>query len=195
MASIHRKTIKTDHDDPDNHDNVITLLEPDILECSQVSLGKHHYQQSEWNWWNSNWAISSPQRCCCESAELNMPAHLENSARATGLEKVSFHSNPKGHAKEHSNDHTVALMSHTRKVMLKILQVRLQQLVHHELPNIQARIRKCRQTREIKLPTSVGSSTKQEHSHKTSTSALLTTPKPLTVWITATCGKFLKRWE
>ena len=48
---------------------------------------------------------------------------------------------------------------------------------------------------EIKLPTSVGSSTKQESSRKTSTTALLTTPKPLTVWFTANCGKFLKRWE
>ena len=48
---------------------------------------------------------------------------------------------------------------------------------------------------EIKLPTSIGSSKKQENSRKTSTSALLTTPKPLTVWITTNCGKFLKRWE
>ena len=48
---------------------------------------------------------------------------------------------------------------------------------------------------EINLPTSTGSSKKQESSRKTSTSALLTTPKPLTVWITTNCGKFLKRWE
>ena len=47
-------------------------------------------------WWNSSWAISNPKRWCCESAALNMPANLENSAEATGLEKVSFHSNPKG---------------------------------------------------------------------------------------------------
>ena len=96
-----------------------------------------------------------------------MPAHLENSAGATEWEKVSFHSNPKGHAKERSNDHTVAIMSHTRKVMLKILQVRLQQLVNRELPDVQARFRKCRRTREIKLPTSDGSSKNQEPSHKT----------------------------
>ena len=50
---------------------------------------KHH-----WRWWNSSWAISSPERWYCESAALNMPANLENSAVATGLEKVSFHSNP-----------------------------------------------------------------------------------------------------
>ena len=68
-----------------------------------------------------------------------MPANLENSAVATGLEKVSFHSNPKkGSAKECSNCHTVALISHASKVMLKILQARLQQYVNHELPDVQA---------------------------------------------------------
>ena len=62
---------------------------------SQVGLRKHHYEQSQWRWWNSSWAISNPKRWCCESAVLNMPANLENSAVATVLEKVSFHSNPK----------------------------------------------------------------------------------------------------
>ena len=62
---------------------------------TQVDLRKHHYELSYWRWWNSSWAISNPERCCCESAALNMPANLENAAVATGLEKVSFHSNPK----------------------------------------------------------------------------------------------------
>ena len=61
----------------------------------QVGLRKHYYEQSEWRWWNSSWAISNPERWCCESAALNVSANLENSAVATGLEKVSFHSNPK----------------------------------------------------------------------------------------------------
>ena len=66
-----------------------------------------------------------------------MPANLENSAVATGLEKVSFHSNPKkGNAKECSNYRTIALISHGSKVMLKILQARLQQHVNHELPDV-----------------------------------------------------------
>ena len=66
---------------------------------------------------------------------LNIPANLENSAVATGLEKVSFHPVPKeGNAKECSNYHTIALISPASKVMLKILQVRLQQYVNHELP-------------------------------------------------------------
>ena len=77
-----------------------------------------------------------------------MPANLENSAVATGLEKVSFHSNPKGSAKECSNYCTVALISHTSKVMLKILQARLQQYINQELPDVQARFRKGRQTRD-----------------------------------------------
>ena len=76
---------------------------------------------------------------------LNMPANLENSAVATGLEQVSFHSSPKErHAKECSNHHTIALISH--KVMLKILQVRLQQYVNSVPPDVQAGFRKGRGT-------------------------------------------------
>ena len=93
-----------------------------------------------------------------------MPANLENSAVATGLEKVSFHSN----AKESSNYRTLH-SSHTL-VMLKILQDRLQQYMNRELPDVQAGFRKGRGTR-IKLPTSIGSSKRQESSTKTSTSA------------------------
>ena len=78
-----------------------------------------------------------------------MPANLENSAAATRLEKVSFHSNPKeGNAKECSNYRTIALISHARKVMLKILQTRLQQYVNCELPDVQAVFRKGRGTRD-----------------------------------------------
>ena len=73
-----------------------------------------------------------------------MPANLENSAVSTGLEKVSFHSN----AKECSHYHTIALISHVSKVMLKILQARLQQYVNSELPDVQAGFRKGRGTRD-----------------------------------------------
>ena len=75
-----------------------------------------------------------------------MPANLENSAVATGLEKVSFHSNPK--ERQCSNYHTIALISHVSKVMLKILQARLQQYVNRELPDVQAGFRKGRGTRD-----------------------------------------------
>ena len=85
----------------------------------------------------------------------------------------------KGNAKECSNYHTIALISHASKVMLKILQARLQQYVNGELPDVQAGFRK--EEPEIKLPTSTGSWKKQASSRKTSVSALLTMPKPLTV--------------
>ena len=97
----------------------------------------------------------------------------------------------KSNAKECSNYHTIALISHTTKVMLKILQVRLQWHVNWELPDVQAVFRKGEP--EIKLSTPTGSWRKQGNSRKTSTSALLTMPKPLPVWITTNCGKFWKR--
>ena len=78
-----------------------------------------------------------------------MSANLENSSMATGLEKVSFIPIPKkGNAKECSNYCTTALISDANKVMLKILQARLQQYVNHELPDVQAGFRKGRGTRE-----------------------------------------------
>ena len=78
-----------------------------------------------------------------------MPANFANSAVATGLEKVSFHSIPKkGNAKECSNYCTIALISHASKVMLKILQARLQQYVNRECPDVQAGFRKGRGTRD-----------------------------------------------
>ena len=78
-----------------------------------------------------------------------MPANLENSAMAAGLEKFSFHSNvKKGNAEECSNYRTIALISHASKVMLKILQAKLQQYVNQELPDVQAGFRKGRGTRD-----------------------------------------------
>ena len=78
-----------------------------------------------------------------------MPANLENSAVATGLEKVRFIPIPKkGNAKECSDYRTITLISHTSKVMLKILQTRLQQYMNHELPDVQAGFRKGRGTRD-----------------------------------------------
>ena len=77
-----------------------------------------------------------------------MPANLENLAVATGLEKVSFHSNPKERqCQKCSNYHTIALISHTRKIMLKILQARLQQYMNRELPEVQAGFCEGRRTR------------------------------------------------
>ena len=110
-----------------------------------------------------------------------MPANLENSAVTTGLERSIFIPIPKkGNAKECSNYRTIALISQTSKVMLKILHARLQQYVNRELPDVQAGFRKGRGTRDqianIRLIIK-----KQKSSRKTSTSALLPMPKPLTV--------------
>ena len=78
---------------------------------------------------------------------------------------------------------------HASKVMLKILQTKLQQYVYHRLPDVQAGFRKGRGTRD-QIANITGSSKKQESSRKTSISILLTMPKPLIVWITINCGKF-----
>ena len=92
----------------------------------------------------------------------------------------------KGNAKECSNYYIIALISHTSKVMLKFFQARLQQYVKHELTDVQAGFRKGRGTRDqiVTIHWIIKSS------KKSSTSALLTTPKLLTVWVTTNCGKF-----
>ena len=99
----------------------------------------------------------------------------------------------KGNAKEGSNYHTIILISHASKVMLKILQARLQEYVKHELPDVPARFWKGRGTRD--QIANICWITEKETSRKTSISALLTMLRPLTVWITINCGKFRKRWE
>ena len=109
---------------------------------------------------------------------------MENSAEATGLEKVNFHSNPK----ERQCQRMLRLLHNythltDSKVMLKILQARLQQFVNRDHLMFKLVLEKAEEP-EIKLPTSAGSSKKQESSRKTSISALLSMPKPLTVWIT-----------
>ena len=132
---------------------------------------------------------------CCESAALNMPANLENSAVATELEKVSFHSNPKERqCQRMCKLLQIAVISHTSEVMLKILQARHQQYVNQELPDVQDGFRKGRGT-TAQIANIIGSSKKQESSKEISTSALWTMLKPLTVWITTNCGTFLKRRE
>jgi len=100
----------------------------------------------------------------------------------------------KGNAKECSNYCTIALISHASKVMLKILQAMLQQYVNRELPDVQAGFRKGRGTRD-QIANIHWIFKKQKSSRISSISALLTMPKPLTVWITINCGKFWMRWE
>ena len=101
----------------------------------------------------------------------------------------------KGNAKECSSYRTIALISHSSKVILKILQARLQQYVNRELPDVQAGFRKGRETRDQIASIHWIIEKGREFQKKISISALLTMPKPLTVWITINCGKFWKRWE
>ena len=95
----------------------------------------------------------------------------------------------KSNAKECSKYHTIGLISHASKVMLKILQARLQKYVNRELPDVKAGFRQGRGTRD-QIANICWIIKKQESSRKTSIPALLTMPKPLTMWITINCGKF-----
>ena len=180
---------KKDLHDPDNHNDVITHLEPDILEVK--------------------WALGSIITNKARGGD-GIPVELFQILKDDAVKvlhsicqqmwktqqwpqdwkrSVFIPIPKKGNTKECSNYCTIALISHTGKVMLKVLQARLQQYVKRELPDVQAVFRKGREP-EIKLPTSAGSLIKQESFRKTSISALLTMPKPLTVWITINCGKF-----
>ena len=189
MARIHRKTIQKWSHNPDNHDGVINHLEPDILECE------------------IKWALGSITKNKASGGD-GIPVELFQILKDDAVKglhsicqpiwktqqrpqdwkrSVFFPISKKGNAKECSNYHTIALISHASKVVLKILHARLQQYVNRELPDVQW----TAEEPEIKLPTSAGPLKKQESSRKTSISALLTIPKPLTVWITINW----KRWE
>ena len=110
------------------------------------------------------------------------------------LRSVFIPTPKKGNTKECSNYHTIALTSHASKVMLKILQARLQQYVNTELPDVHSGVRKRRGTRD-QIANICWIIKKAREFRQTSTSASLTMLKPLTVWITTNCGKFFKRWE
>ena len=184
---------KKDLHDSENHDGVITHLEPDILECevklawgsittNEVSGGDgipvelfqilkddavkvlHSICQQIWKTqqWPQDWKMS---------VFISIPK--------------------KGNAKECTNYHTIALISHASKVMLKILQARLQQYENCELPDVQSRFRKGRGTRD-QITNISWIIKKARECQKTSISALLTMPKTLTMWITINCGKFIR---
>ena len=175
---------KNDLHDPDNHDGVITHLEPDILECKV------------------KWALGSITMNKASGGD-GIPVELFQILKDEAVKVLHSISQqiwktqqwPQDWKrsvfipipKKGSNYCTIALISHASKVMLKILQARLQQYVNFQMFKL---VSEKGEDPEIKLSTSAGSSKKQEGSRKTSISALLTTPKPLTVWITINCGKF-----
>ena len=125
-----------------------------------------------------------------------MPANLENSAVATGLEKVSFHSNPNERQCRrmlklpHNCTHPLMLA----KQWSKFSKPGFSNMWTVKFQMFKVVLEKAEEPK-IKLPTSAGSLGKQKSFRKTSISAWLTMPKPLTVWITINCGKFWKRWE
>ena len=183
---------KKDLHDPDNHDTVITHLEPDILECEV------------------KWALGSITMNKASGGD-GIPAELFQILKYDAVKvlhsicqqiwktrqwpqdwkrSVFIPIPKKGNSKECSNHCTIALISQARKVMFKILQARLQQYVNHELPDVQAGFRKGRGTRG-RIANICWIIKKQESSRKKSASALLTMPKPLSVWITTNHGKFL----
>ena len=124
-----------------------------------------------------------------------MPANLENSAVATGLEKVSFHFNPKERQCQRVCKTTQLHSSHKLvKYCSKFSNPGFNSMWTVNFQMFKLDLEKAEEP-DIKLPTSTGTSKKQEIFRKTSTSALLTMSKPLTVWITTNCGKLFKRWE
>ena len=170
---------------PDNHDGVITHL--DILECKvkwalEESLQTKLVEVMEFQLsYFKSWKMML-WKCCTQ-----YPSKFGKLSSGHRTGKGPFSIPKKGNAKECSNYCTIALISHTSKVMLKILQDRLQQYMNCAIPDVLEKAEKP----EIKLPTSAGSWKKQESSRKTSASVLLTTPKPLTAWI-MTNWKILK---
>ena len=174
--------------EPNNHDGVITHLEPDILECevkwtlgnitTNKGRGRDEIPVELFQLLKDD-AVKVLHSICQQIWKAQQwPQEWKKS--------IFIPIPKKGNAKECSNYHTIALISHDSKVMLKILQARLLQYVNCELPGVQVLLEKGEEQRT----TSAGSSKKQESSRKTSTSALLTMPKPLTVWITINYGKF-----
>ena len=183
---LHKKDLHVQ----DNHNGVITHLEPDILECEVKwglgSITTNKASGSDGIPVELFQILKDNAKKCC--SQYSSKFGKLSSGHRTG-KHVFIPIPKKGSAKECSNYRTIALISHASKVLLKILQARLQQYVNHELPDVQADLGKAEEP-GIKLPTSAGSSKKQESSRKASISALLTMPKPLTVWITTNCGKF-----
>ena len=183
---------KKDLHDPDNHDGVITYLEPDILECEV------------------KWALESITTNKASGGD-GIPVELFQVLKDDAVKvlhsicqhiwktqqwpqdwksSVFIPITKKGNAKECSHYHTIALMSHASKVLLTILQARLQQYMNRELPDVKAGFRKGRGTRNQIDNICWIMESAREFQKKTSISALSTMPKPLTVWITMNCGKF-----
>ena len=182
--------------DPDNHDDVIIHLEPDILECK------------------FKWALGSITTNKASGGD-GIPVELFQNLKDNAVKvlhsicqqiwktqqwpqdwkrSVFIPFPKKGNSKECSNYHTIGLISHANKVMLQILQARLQQYVNCELPDVQAGFRKGRGTRD-QIANICWITEKAREFQKNIYFCFIDSAKALTVWITTNCGKFFKRWE
>ena len=172
--------------------HVITHLEPDILECEvKCTLGSITMNKAS----GGDGIPVELYQILKDDAVKEMHSKCQQIWKtgqwAQDWKRSVFIPIPKkGNAKECSNYHTIALISQASKVMLKILQARLQQYVNRELPDVQAGFRKGRRTRAQIANICLIMEKAREFQKKTSISALLTMPKPLTVWITINCEKF-----
>ena len=191
MAEYTEEPYEKDLHDPDNHNGVIIHQEPDILECDiKCALGSIATNTAsvgngipvELFQVLKDDAVKVLHSICQQIWKTQQwPQDWKRS--------VFIPTPKKGNVKESSNYCTIALISHVSKVMLKILQAKLQQYVNCELSDVQTEFRKGRGTR-VQISSIHWIIKKQESSRKTSASALLMMPKPLSVWVTENCGKF-----
>ena len=181
---------------PDNHNGMITHLEPDIQECKvKWALGSITTNKAsggdrlpvELFQILKDDAVKVLHSICQQIWKTQQwPQHWKRS--------VFILIPKKGNAKECSNYCTIALISHASKVMLKIFQARVQQYVNRELPDVQVGFRKGRGTRN-QIANICWLIEKAREFQKNLYFCFMTMPKPLPVWITTNCGKFFKRWE
>ena len=181
--------------DLNNLDGVVTHLDPDILECEVklaliwIKLVEVIKFQQLFQILNDN-AVKALHLICLQIWKTQQwPQDLKSS--------IFILIPKKRNAKEHSNYHTIVLISHSSKIMIKILQARLQQYVNWEISDVKAGFRKGRWTRDqiANIHCIIKKTRGFQEKKKKNTTPSLTTIKPLNVWITTNCGKFLKRWE
>ena len=177
--------------DSDNHDDVFTYLEPDILECEvKWALGSINMKKASGG---DGFPVELFQILKDDAVKVLYSTCRQNwktQQWPQDWKRSVFILIPKkGNAKEYLNYCTIALISHTSKVMLKILQARFQQYVNHELPDVQAGFRKGRGTRD-QIADIHWITEKARGFQKNIYFCFIDYPKPLTVWITINCGKF-----
>ena len=187
---------KKDLHDPDNHNGVITHLEPDILECEvKLALGSIAMNKAS----EGDGIPVELFQILKDDAVKVLHSICQQIWKTQQWQQdwkrsVFIPIPKKGNAKERSNYCTIALISHASKVIFKILQARLQQYVNCELPDVQAGFRKGRGTRD-QIANFRWNIEKAREFQKNIYFCFIDMPKPLSVWITINCGKFRERWE